>query len=286
LSSSTTVCTGTGTTLNLGTSSGTIAWQKATVTAGVVGTFAAVAGNTTSTLATGNLTATTAYQVVVSSGACSSSTSNVVIVTVSPKAVAKTISGNAGATTLATAITSCTTTTKVLTYVTTGSVGTIQWQYYNGGSSTAAPTTSTVWNDISGANASTYNAPSLGQTGNVWFRVKVSSSPCSDAFTPAINVWFKACPTTARVEEAPVAAFSAIAYPSPFTDNFTLNVTTPSDATVQVMVYDMIGKLVDQREVSAADATTLEIGDRFPSGVYNVIVTQGDNTKTLRVIKR
>jgi hypothetical protein len=48
----------------------------------------------------------------------------------------------------------------------------------------------------------------------------------------------------------------------------------------------MIGKLVDQREVSAADATTLEIGDRFPSGVYNVIVTQGDNTKTLRVIKR
>ena len=286
LSSSTTVCTGTGTTLNLDAATGTIAWQKAPVVGGVVGTFAAVAGNTTSTLSTGNLTATTAYRVVVSSGACSTSTSNVVTVTVSPLAVAKTISGNTGATTLATAITSCTTTSKVLTYATTGSVGAIQWQYYNGGSSAVAPTTSAIWTDISGANAATYNAPSLGQTGNVWFRVKVSSSPCSDAFTPSINVWFKACPTIARIEEAPVAAFSAIAYPSPFTENFTLNVTTPSEDKVQVMVYDMIGKLVDQREVSPADAATLEIGDRFPSGVYNVIVTQGDNTKTLRVIKR
>ena len=287
LSSDTTVCSGSGTTLNLGASSGTITWQKASVVVGVVGSFGAVSGNVTSTLTTGSLTATTAYRVVMSSGACSStSTSNVVTVTVSPLAVAKTISGNTGATTLATAITSCTTISKVLTYATTGSVGAIQWQYYNGGSSAVAPTTTAIWTNISGANAATYNAPSLGQTGNVWFRVKVSSSPCSDAFTPSINVWFKACPTIARIEEAPVAAFSAIAYPSPFTENFTLNVTTPSEDKVQVMVYDMIGKLVDQREVSPADAATLEIGDRFPSGVYNVIVTQGENTKTLRVIKR
>ncbi|RAR69279.1 hypothetical protein CLV55_101565, partial [Flavobacterium aciduliphilum] len=30
----------------------------------------------------------------------------------------------------------------------------------------------------------------------------------------------------------------------------------------------------------------LQLGERYPSGVYNVIVTQGENTKTLRVIKR
>ncbi|MEI7509701.1 MAG: T9SS type A sorting domain-containing protein, partial [Flavobacterium sp.] len=125
--------------------------------------------------------------------------------------------------------------------------------------------------------------------GNVWFRVKLTSSPCSlVAYTPSVNVWLSACTARTEVKEvsAPVAAFSAIAYPSPFTENFTLNVTTPSEDKVQVMVYDMIGKLVDQREVSPTDAATLEIGDRFPSGVYNVIITQGDNTKTLRVIKR
>ncbi|MEI7509267.1 MAG: T9SS type A sorting domain-containing protein, partial [Flavobacterium sp.] len=126
--------------------------------------------------------------------------------------------------------------------------------------------------------------------GNVWFRVKLTSSPCSlVAFSAAVNVWLSACIARTEVKEvssAPVAAFSAIAYPSPFTENFMLNVTTPSEDKVQVMVYDMIGKLVDQREVSPTDVATLEIGDRFPSGLYNVIVTQGDNTKTLRVIKR
>jgi hypothetical protein len=30
----------------------------------------------------------------------------------------------------------------------------------------------------------------------------------------------------------------------------------------------------------------LQIGDRYPSGVYNVIVTQGSEVKTLRVVKR
>jgi hypothetical protein len=282
----TSVCTGNGTTLTVNGAVGTIGWQKAVGTAA----FAAVTGNVTPTLVTGNLTATTTYRVVVTSGACPSATSNTVTITVSPAAVAKTISGNAGATTSATAVSICSTSTKLLTYATTGSVGAIQWQYINVGTSasTTAPTvTDSRWADIPGATTATYNAPVLNQVGNIWFRVKLTSSPCSaSAFSAAVNVWLKACPTTARTEEAPVAAFSAIAYPSPFTENFTLNVTTPSEDKVQVMVYDMIGKLVDQREVSPTDAATLEIGDRFPSGVYNVIVTQGDNTKTLRVIKR
>ena len=97
---------------------------------------------------------------------------------------------------------------------------------------------------ILGANASTYNAPAVGQTGNVWFRVKLTSSPCSlVAFSAAVNVWLSACIARTEVKEvssAPVAAFSAIAYPSPFTENFMLNVTTPSEDKVQVMVYDMI----------------------------------------------
>ena len=83
-----------------------------------------------------------------------------------------------------------------------------------------------------------------------------------------------------------VADFGVIASPSPFTENFNLNLTTSSEDKVQVMVYDMIGKLIDQQEVSPSEATTLQVGDRYPSGVYNVIVTQGENTKTLRVIKR
>ncbi|MEC4005429.1 T9SS type A sorting domain-containing protein, partial [Flavobacterium sp. SUN052] len=63
-------------------------------------------------------------------------------------------------------------------------------------------------------------------------------------------------------------------------------VTTNSDENVSVRVYDMLGKLVEDRKVNATDVETLEVGASYPSGVYNVIVTQGENTKTLRVIKR
>jgi len=77
-----------------------------------------------------------------------------------------------------------------------------------------------------------------------------------------------------------------MALPNPFADNFKLDVKTSSEEVLQVKVYDMLGKLVDSREVSTTDVQTLEVGNNYPSGVYNVIVTQGENTKTLRVIKR
>ena len=63
-----------------------------------------------------------------------------------------------------------------------------------------------------------------------------------------------------------------------------LNSTSTQD--VSIRVYDMIGKLVEQREVKSGDVVMQEIGARFPSGVYNVIVSQGTEVKTFRVIKR
>ncbi|MBY0487579.1 MAG: T9SS type A sorting domain-containing protein, partial [Flavobacteriaceae bacterium] len=81
-------------------------------------------------------------------------------------------------------------------------------------------------------------------------------------------------------------AFEALAYPNPFAENFKLDVTTNSSDDLRVSVYDMLGKLVEDRKVSTSDVQTLEVGANYPSGVYNVIVTQGEHTKTLRVIKR
>jgi len=63
-------------------------------------------------------------------------------------------------------------------------------------------------------------------------------------------------------------------------------VKTSSDATIQIKVYDMLGKQIENRNVEVSDIENLQIGARYPSGVYNVILSQGENTKTLRVIKR
>ena len=80
--------------------------------------------------------------------------------------------------------------------------------------------------------------------------------------------------------------FKAIAYPNPFAENFMFNVKTTSDASIQIKVYDMLGKQIESRNVEVTDVENLQIGANYPSGVYNVIVSQEENTKTVRVIKR
>ena len=82
------------------------------------------------------------------------------------------------------------------------------------------------------------------------------------------------------------AAFKAIAYPNPFASDFKFDITTTADSTIQIRVYDMLGKQVDNRNVEVTELENLQVGANYPSGVYNVIVSQGENTQTLRVIKR
>jgi hypothetical protein len=80
--------------------------------------------------------------------------------------------------------------------------------------------------------------------------------------------------------------FNAIAYPNPFAEGFKLEVKTSAESTIQIRVYDMLGKLVENRNVESSEINNQEVGTNYPSGVYNVIVSQGENTQTLRVIKR
>ena len=277
------VCTATGSTLSLDGSTGSIVWQKAVAP---FTSWATVTGATTSSLATGNLTATTAYRAILTSGTCKAMT-DAYTVTVSPAARATAISGNALVKTLATAI--CTSTTAPLTLA-TGSIGTIEWQYYFAGSSATSVTNTSVvtWTPIVGATSAVYNASS-NQAGNVWFRIKFTSGPCSlNAFSTPVNVWFKNC-SIAKIEtqnQLVKTTFAVVAYPNPYSENFNLSLTTSSEDKVGVMVYDMTGKLIEQHEVRLSEVSALHVGDRYPSGVYNVIVTQGQEYKTLRVVKR
>ena len=92
--------------------------------------------------------------------------------------------------------------------------------------------------------------------------------------------------TATRQTNASLAIYEVNAYPNPYADTFKLNVNTSSEDQVGVRVYDMLGREVEARQATVAAITNLEIGSQYPSGVYNIIVTQGSNVKTLRVIKR
>ena len=271
-----TVCTGTPTTMTLSSAVGTIAWQKATVTNGVTGTFTTVAGNT-ATLTTGNLTAKTAYKVIVSSGVCATSSSLPIVITVNPAAKATAITGFNTVTTPV-----CVGASQTLT-LSAGYVGTIEWLIAN--------TLNGTYTVIPGATGSTYDYfPS--STAVKYFKVRLTSSPCSTTKTSSVGVavYAKNCviavPTASKVELADNTILDVKAYPNPFVNSFRLDLKTSNTELIKISLYDMTGRLIEVNEVEPSTVDTLEIGNTFPTGVYNLILTQGENTKVIRVIKR
>jgi hypothetical protein len=277
---STTLCSGTGTTLNLSGAVGTITWQKSTNWLTASPTWSSTSNHTTS-YPTGNVTVSTAFRAMVTLGACSTVYSNVATVSVTAKPVAKAVTANVTAPTGKTELTAmCTTdTSKVLT-LGTGYIGFIQWQV-----STTSSTTGFV--DIVGASATTYTVTSPAVGAN-YFRVKLGNACGLEVFSAAVAVYYTNCRTagTEEVIASVKTPFAVVAYPNPYSENFNLNLTTSSQDKVGIMVYDMIGKLLDQREVRPSDVSELQIGYNLPSGIYNVIVTQGTEVKALRVVKR
>jgi len=80
-------------------------------------------------------------------------------------------------------------------------------------------------------------------------------------------------------------SFDALAFPNPFADAFTLNVRSESNDAVVVRVYDMNGKLLENRNLQASEAATVVIGGNLAAGMYHVTVMQGDHVKTMKMIK-
>jgi hypothetical protein len=93
-------------------------------------------------------------------------------------------------------------------------------------------------------------------------------------------------PNAVRQTNTTVDIFTVKAYPNPYADTFKLDINTSSENDISIRVYDMLGREIEARQASVADFTNLEVGLQFPSGVYNIIVSQGDRVKSLRVIKR
>ena len=80
--------------------------------------------------------------------------------------------------------------------------------------------------------------------------------------------------------------FVVLAYPNPFNSIFQLDLKSASSDPIEMKVYDMLGKLVETRSFDSAQKTTQNLGSNYASGVYNVILTQGQKTKAVRMIKK
>jgi len=76
----------------------------------------------------------------------------------------------------------------------------------------------------------------------------------------------------------------AMVAPNPSTSNFELWVSSSDDAIIEVKVFDVNGRIIC-KPVIINDQTTW-FGNDFPRGIYMVQVKQGENLKTLKVIKQ
>jgi hypothetical protein len=126
-----------------------------------------------------------------------------------------------------------------------------------------------------------------GLTPNTTYSVKVAVK-IGGVWGPYNKVCTLTTPGTVKPSTAVTSEsnFDASAYPNPFAANFKLNVNTNSDEALQVKVYDMLGKLIENSVINPIEVRAFEVGNNYPTGVYNVIVSQGDQFKTLRVVKR
>jgi hypothetical protein len=79
--------------------------------------------------------------------------------------------------------------------------------------------------------------------------------------------------------------FSLVAYPNPSNSAFKLQVNGSNNETVSVLVFDMMGRQIENKVVNATDIENISLGQNYSTGIYNVIVSQGMNTKTVRLVK-
>ena len=171
----------------------------------------------------------------------------------------------------------CTQDIKVLNVKSGYSATTIQWERAVVAlNSTTAPAAS-AYSTIVGATGPSYTVTNA-IAGRNYFRAKFINGNCSNtaAYSTAI-VYYKDCS---------VAKLSVSSYPNPFAETFNLNLSTPSEEKVGLSIYDMTGRLIEQREVNFDELSEIKFGDRYPSGIYNVVVSQGEDVKTTRVVKR
>lgn len=74
-------------------------------------------------------------------------------------------------------------------------------------------------------------------------------------------------------------------YPNPFQNNFKIQYTSISTEDVKIAAYDMTGRLIESKVVIFSEINNQELGSNYKSGIYIVVVKQGNNTNSFRVIK-
>jgi hypothetical protein len=259
VSSAGAICAGNSRTLTSIGAVGDRQWQSSTDNVN----YTSIVGATGATYVA-SPTTNTYYRVAVINNACTVANSPGVLVTVNPAAAVGTVT--AGPRTLL----SGTTYTSTLTL--SSFSGAIQWQ--------RSTTLTGTYTAIAGATGTSYVA--THGTITYYYRARTTVGTCT-ADSNVITVTLAAATKNTADD---YVSLDVTAYPNPFSGAFNVKAITNSQENLVIKAYDMTGKLVYNNEI-AVDAIDNEvIGEQFRAGMYTIVVQQGEELKTIRVIKK
>lgn len=117
--------------------------------------------------------------------------------------------------------------------------------------------------------------------------VSAKSSGVWSAYGPACSIYSPIVGIKVDTKAIVSADFRAIASPNPFNDFFTINIADGAEGgTTDIKIYDMVGKYLAGSATEARSLSSHQLGRNLPAGVYNVVITQGDVVKAVKVIKQ
>jgi len=128
-------------------------------------------------------------------------------------------------------------------------------------------------------------------TPNTVYSVRVATS-----VNGAFGAYGSACtvttPNSARMEtvegeeEIVRVEPTLVAYPNPFQASYQLTFDSNSNEPIDIVIFDMTGNPVEKVHTTKERIGELRLGDRYRTGIYNGILTQGDVVKRFRLIKQ
>ena len=150
------------------------------------------------------------------------------------------------------------------------------FEWTNGG------TTLTYTSSVPNMQLGNYTGWALNTTYSV--RVAIQYGGTWQTYGTACNITTPA--TFARHNAMDADALSVKAVPNPYETEFVLMTQGGNQNPIQVTVYDMLGKQVDQFSVEANELENRSLGNGYTSGIYNVVIAQGDDQQVVRLIKK
>jgi hypothetical protein len=127
----------------------------------------------------------------------------------------------------------------------------------------------------------TYTISVAAQFNSAWGEIITYGAECT-VITPA-----DASNSRQATESTSIATsdFSAVAYPNPSSSAFKLQFNGANDGAVSIVVFDMTGRQMENKVINANDIENISLGQNYSTGIYNVVVSQGMKTKTVRLVK-